>query len=153
MYREVSPARFAENVSGIFPLETMPLAAVLAFFLVTAPSALLLPERDDLAKRVGLAAAMLRNELAPPPGGHHLGAAELDEDPLICIFERLLSSAGAFPLPRPPGRCYASDRGLQPGQRGDRARRGLHGGDHPEEHTIGQGMQREVPLGVAAGCT
>ena len=69
-------------------------------------------ERDDQAKRVGFATAMLRNDLAPPLGGHRLGAAELDEGPLSFIFERLLSPAGALPLPRPPGRCRASDRGL-----------------------------------------
>ena len=40
MYREVSPARFAENVSEFLSLETRSPAATLAFFLATAPSAL-----------------------------------------------------------------------------------------------------------------
>ena len=38
--REVSPARFAEYVSWVFPLETRSLSVILAFYLVTAPSAL-----------------------------------------------------------------------------------------------------------------
>ena len=40
-------------------------------------------ERDDKAKRVDLAAAMLRNELAPPPGGQGQGAGALLRRPLL----------------------------------------------------------------------
>jgi len=58
---------------------------------------------------------------------------------------------GPFPLPRPPGRCRAPDKGLQPGRREARARRGLHGVDHPEELALGKGVRREVLLWGAAG--
>ena len=150
IYREVSPARYAENVPGIFPLETRSQAGILDFFLDTAPLAVRFSlNGGDKAKYAGLAAAVLRDELAPPPGGHHLGAGELDEGPLDFVLERLPPPAWAVPLPRPSGRCCAPDR--LPRRRRARVRRGLHGGDLPEDLAIGQGVRRKVLLGSASG--
>ena len=82
MCREVSPVRIAENAPGILPLETISPVAILVFFLITAPLALRFPF-NGTTEHVNYAAAVLRDEFVPPPGGHQLGVAELDEGPPI----------------------------------------------------------------------
>ena len=54
-------------------------------------------ERDGQAERVELTAAIYPDELASPPGGHHLGAAELDENPRDLVLGRLSPPAGLWP--------------------------------------------------------